>query len=154
MSYPEYIKDLYEIYKSEVTGEAMFNTLAALSWSAPRREKWRVLAALETQTKLRYLEHLESVGQSLSYPSSASIGGRFFGMIFLLLPWSVAMKGLLSGTPPLIEVFQRLVDHAAEDEREFFEYVLAHERAIAEFAAPELAGQSDEALQPVQALLD
>ena len=114
MSYPEHEKDLYEIYRSEVTGEAMFNVLCTLSWSQPRREKWRALAALETQTRERYLKYLEGDDRTAPFPLLAKIGGGFFGLVFCLLPWSAAMKGLLSGTPPLLKVFERLAAKADE----------------------------------------
>ncbi len=153
MSYPGYKNDLYEIYKSEVTGEALFSLTSKLCRSVNKKRKWQLLAQLETQTKNRYLAYLEEKKQSFSFPVSALIGGKVFGFLFALLPWTTAMKALLSGTPPLIVVFQRLMDNSDESDAEFFRYVLAHEKAIAEFASRELSGQLDTSIQPLSALL-
>lgn len=142
MNYPEYENDLYEIYKAEVMGEALFSTAAVLTLSA-NKSKWRCLAALEIQTKNKYLEFVRAQGDEPKFPLGAKLAGHVFGSAFALLPWSLAMKMLKSGTPPLIEVFGRLEKHAPESENPFFSYVLQHELAIDQFAGGELAGDEN-----------
>lgn len=153
MSYSGFEKDLYEIYKSEVTGEALFQLAAKLSFNADHKHKWQVLAQLETQTKERYLDYTQKAGQSPKYPTGARLGGSIFGFLFGLMPWATAMKMLASGTPPLIKVFSRLSENAGTDDKAFFEYVLAHEQAIDRFAELEIAGDSANSLKPVLDLL-
>lgn len=153
MSYPQYEADLYEIYKSEVTGEALFGLAAHLSISGYRRLRWRRLAQLETQTKQRYLAYLQSSGREAQYPRSAYCAGIVFGLVFTLLPWSLAMKLLEAGTPSLITVFERLREAASEPDQAFFGYVLAHEQAIAEFARRE-RGADSQSLAAVDSLLE
>ncbi len=152
MTYPAYDTDLAAIYRAEVMGEALFSTTAALTFSA-NRGKWRSLAALERQTKSRYLDFVGGADQAARFPLGSMLLGYVFGVLFALLPWRRAMGMLLSGTPPLIEVFARLQQHAADDNRAFFDYVLRHEQAIEQFARAELAGEAG-AIACVEALLD
>jgi len=151
MTYPDFDKDLYGIYKSEVMGEALFSTAALLS-RGERRGKWRALAALETQTRERYLAYESGRGQCPAYPVSSRVGGYLFGLLFALCPWRTAMSMLKAGTPAFIEQFQRLVDHAPPEDAPFFDYVLQHELAITRFAEHEMAGKGD-TLADVERLL-
>ena len=151
MSYPEYRNDLYEIYKSEVTGETLFSTIAALTFSI-KKEKWSTLASLETQTKSRYLAFVQDSDERPRFPFGAKVMGYVFGVIFALLPWPTAMRALKSGTPALIKTFSRLRDNSEEEDRDFFDYVLQHEVAISEFARLEIEG-SDNSMAAINRLL-
>ena len=152
MTYPEYDKDLAAIYRSEVTGEALFNTAAALTFSA-NKAKWLTLAALERQTRLRYLDFVAEQPGAARFPAGSLLLGYGFGVLFGLMPWRAAMNMLQSGTTPLIEVFTRLDEHADENSKAFFDYVLQHELAIDAFARAELAGKPN-AIEPVESLLE
>ena len=152
MNYPQYQDDIKAIYRSEVTGEVMFALLASLSFAEEKKHKWQTLQRLEAQTKAQYLRYLESQGLHFSYPVGAWMLGAVVGLAFCLLPWQTAMKGLASGTPPLIEVFERLHSHASEADKVYFASVVAHEMAIARFAELELQ-QRDDSLKPVLELL-
>ena len=149
MDYPEFRSDLYEIYKSEVMGEALFSVAAALSLNASRKRKWSDLAKLETQTKERYLDH---VGAAESYPYSSNIVGYLFGLLFAALPWKTSLKLLGDGTQPFLKVFTRLLEHSPGGDKAFYQYVVAHEEAIAEFVVLELQGNIN-SLAPINALI-
>tara|TARA_R110000772_G_scaffold127819_1_gene235235 strand:- start:1162 stop:1626 length:465 start_codon:yes stop_codon:yes gene_type:complete len=149
VTYPEFSNDLYEVYKSEVMGEALFTTAAFLSWNRLRKEKWIALAKLETQTKERYLAHVKT---HQPYPYPSRLTGFAFGLLLAALPWRTSMRLLDEGTQPLIKVFSRLLESSTESSKAFFHYVAAHELAIAGFAQRELAGEPD-SLAPVRALL-
>ena len=149
MDYPEFKNDLREIYKSEVMGEALFSVAAALSLNASRKQKWSSLAKLETQTKESYLGH---VVFAESYPYASKIAGYVFGILFVALPWKTSVKLLGDGTQPFLEVFTRLLEHSPDGDKAFYQYVVAHEEAIAEFAVLELQG-SINSLAPINALI-
>jgi len=153
LAYPGYQRDLKEIYKSEVTGEALFSTAAALSLSLDKKRKWQQLARLETQTRERYLSYVRSTDEEARYPVVAKISGYLFGVVFALMPWRAAMEMLSAGTPPLIEVFCRLARNANENDQPFFQYVVQHELAIADFARRELVG-ADDSMKRITGLLE
>ena len=153
MNYPEYQADLDRTYESEVFGEVLFSAAARLTRSADRREKWRRLQDLETQTKERLLAFLDAQGQRASLPAFVRAKGRLLGTLLALLPWPIAMKLLEDGTAPFLAAFERLERHAVETTRGFFSYVVAHERAIAEFARRERTGRPEKSIEPVTQLL-
>ena len=153
MSYPEYQADLDRTYESEVYGEVLFAAAARLTRSVERREKWHRLKDLETQTKGRLLEFLDTHARRASLPAFIRAKGWLLGSLLALLPRSVAMKLPEDGTAPFLAVFERLERHAVESSRGFFSYVVAHERAIAEFARRERAGRPKKSIEPVMLLL-
>ena len=63
------------------------------------------------------------------------------------------MQMLEDGTPPLLEVFERLEANASPNSVAFFSYVVAHERAIARFAQLERTGRHEESLEPIDSLI-
>ena len=123
MSYFE--KQLREIYRSEVTGEAMFSVLARLALGADKRQKWDCLRQLESQTKQGFLEYIKKNDIDCRFPVRAYFGGYFFGLIFCLLPWRTAMRALHSGTGSLIDTFQGLQDSAVVTDKAYFSSIVA-----------------------------
>lgn len=139
----------YEIYKSEVMGEALFGLAAKLTINAERKTKWQTLAKLELQTKNAYLEKQTVTPR---YPVLSRIAGYFFGVLFAILPWKVAMRALQDGTQPLLLKFEDLLRQSSASDKAFYQYVLDHEKAIREFADRELQAGHD-SLSPIVALL-
>lgn len=139
-----------KIYQSEVMGETLFRVARALTWNRERRAKWRLLEALETQTKDRYLEHVSEIKAP---PLSATLLGVLYGLLLAAVPWKTAMTMLLEGTSPYMETFEYLLAQSSDGERAFYEYVVAHEKAIVNFASRELEG-SNNSLAEVIALLE
>jgi len=147
-------KDLDLSVDSEVLGEALFGTAARIVRSHERREKWSALAALEAQTMKRLDEYLSASAQSGSAGAAARFRGQAMGVMFALLPWRAAMKALGDGTARYLAAFRRLETGAqSELDRSFFEYLVAHEVAIRDFAQAELSGASEGSLAPIHALL-
>jgi hypothetical protein len=68
-------------------------------------------------------------------------------------PHRLQMESLVIGTKPFVPHFRKLNAHFADGSRAaFFEYILAHELAIAELGRRALA-HDDNPLAPVEALL-
>lgn len=153
MSYPRYQRDLDKIYHSELFGESLFDTAARWSGSTDQRMKWMKLKDLETQTKARLLAFLQASGQQARLPRLAKPSGKILGVCMGLFPWSVSMLLLEHGTASFLRVFERLEQHASSETKAFFAYVVAHERAIAEFARRERRGQRGNSLMPITKLL-
>lgn len=152
MSYPEYKSDLQRIHESEVYGRAVFETAARLTRKPTRKQKWLTLKALEEQTLQRYLAYMASTGQQITEPKGWALKGRAEGAALGLMPWRLAMKMVRDATGPFQEKFLRLKEHAREEDRAFFAYVYAHEKAIEAFAEKELAGEA-RSLKAVESLL-
>jgi hypothetical protein len=71
----------------------------------------------------------------------------------VLLPRPLALRSVLLGAVPFFPHFRRLSAHfAGTDQAPFFDYVLAHEHAIADTARRALAREAG-AAEPVEALL-
>lgn len=152
MSYPEYKADLQRIHESEVYGRAVFDTAARLTRNPARKQKWLTLKALEEQTLQRYLDYMARTGQKVVEPKGWALKGRAEGAALAAMPWRLAMKLVRDATGPFQEKFLRLKEHAPEEEREFFAYVYAHEKALEAFAKKELKKDA-ESLKPVESLL-
>jgi hypothetical protein len=145
--------DLDRTLASEVLGEIVFEAAARCTRAPERREKWLRLLALETQTRRRLLDYLEAHGEHARPPRLARLTGWVVGATLGLLPWSLAMRTLERATRGYLETFERLARNAAGSDGGFFSYVVAHERAIAEFARRELSGRAAVSLEPVTRLL-
>jgi hypothetical protein len=153
MRYANYQADLDKTYESEVLGEVIFATAARLTRRKDRRRKWLRLKELETQTLNRIVAYLRSSAQSATPSPIYKIQGMAMGGALGVVPWRAAMSMVEHGTQPFLEVFERLLQNSDENSRGLFAYVVAHEKAIAEFARREQAGQTDISLEPIDALM-
>ena len=115
--------------------------------------KWLKLKELETQTREPLSAFLLAAGLHAREPLTARPFGRVAGALFGILPWPLSMRLLERGTRPYLKVFERLEQGAHNENKAFFTYVVAHERAIAEFARRECRGQKGNSLLPVTRLL-
>lgn len=152
MTYPQYQKDLQHIHESELYGRAVFTVAARLTRNPERKKKWLALKALEEKTLQRYLDYMASTGQTVVEPKIWEVKGYAEGLALGLMPWRLAMTLVRNATGPFQEKFLRLKDNAKDEEREFFAYVYAHEKAIEAFASKELARDAG-SLKPVESLL-
>jgi hypothetical protein len=143
MNYKEYKKDLQKIHDSEIYGLALFKTAAAVTINPEKKAKWLVLAELEKKTLNRYLDYMKKSNQPIQSTGISGLKGNIEGFVLGLLPWKLAMKLTDDGTIPFQKSFSRLVENASENEKEFFDYVLAHEISIQSFAKKELANEAD-----------
>ena len=146
--------DLVTALKSEVLGTASFHTAYRLSLSRNKRIKARALWQLEAQTLERIEQYYGQKGFRRPRYPHLQLGGLLAGLLFPVLPWRSIMGTTLKETGYYLDVFKRLAEQAPSGERALFDYVVAHEEAIARFAELELAGDSETSLRPVLALLE
>lgn len=153
MTHKQAHPDLQVALKSEVYGQASFRSAF---WLSIGRRKTKALALwqLEQQTQAAVEEHF--VRHRLARPNTTfeSIKGAIIGVIFPLFPWPWVMKIMLRETEPFLAVFKRLQTNAEETDQPFFNYLVAHEVAIREFAMYELNKQPDQALSTITKLLN
>jgi len=152
MRYPQYQSDLHHIHQSEVYGANVFKMAGRLTLSRKKKEKWALLYDLEIQTLERFLLYIEKTGQQDRYPLIWALKGYFEGLLLGLLPWPVAMRLLAKETQSFTSIWQRLKINSKDSEKEFFNYVYAHEKAIEAFAKRELI-QGKDSIGPVRSLL-
>ena len=153
MSYKYYQKDLNTILESEIFGIELFKQAAKVSQQPDRKQKWQTLQALEQQTLDRLHAFLEENNQTASSRFYIPLKGKVLGHVLGKLPWSISMYLLKDGTTPFMQAFERLLEHASPNTKLFFEYVLAHEESIYQFAQAELKKKKASSLASVELLL-
>lgn len=154
MPYPQFQHDLNTALESEILGEQAFLSASKYSRSADQQQKWKYLAQLETQTLHKLQEFLVKQGQNASSRAHIKFQAKVTGIVMAKLPWKVTMYLLKRGTQPFMLSFERMNRHVDQNTQDFLMYLLAHEKALAEFATRELKGQKKTSLEPVLALLD
>jgi len=152
MRYPQYQSDLQHIYQSEVYGANVFKVAGRLTLNRKKKDQWALLYDLEIQTLERFLLYIKETGQQNNYPHIWALKGYIEGLVLGLLPWSVAMRLLAKETQSFISIWHRLKINSKGSEKEFFNYVYAHEKAIEAFAKRELM-QGNNSIGPVRSLL-
>ncbi|MFW1857840.1 hypothetical protein [Acinetobacter defluvii] len=153
MNYPQYRNDLNKLMESEIFGEAVFRTAAKYTKSQEHKQKWMVLAALETQTLERFKLFLTQNNLTATCHLLMKVQGKVTGFALAKMPWKMAMYLLKDGTQPFMQAFERLCQHADQNTQLFFEYVLNHEKSLYEFADKELKKQKTTSLDKVRFLL-
>lgn len=148
-------KDLNTILESELLGERLFATAAAFSLSSEKRRKWQTLEVLEVQTKQRLLDYLQHTQQTARSRKHIALEATISGIALALLPWKLSMHLMEQGTQSFLETFERLQAQSQQHplDNEFFDFVVAHEKAIQQFAQREKAGEKHHTLAQVHALL-
>lgn len=153
MHYKNYQKDLNTILESEIFGIALFGTAKKFAKQPQHQEKWQALEALEQQTLERLQAFLQEQQQTAKARVHIQFKGQVLGYALAKMPWRIAMYLIKDGTQPFMKTFARLSSHADHETREFFDYVMAHEQSIYDFAQQELKKKYGTSLAQVRALL-
>lgn len=125
---------------SEVFGVEVFSRAERRS-SLTDRPLWAALHELERQTRAAALERLAPEVHAFNRSNRAGqLAGKASGNGMSALPRALQMRSVVTGTKPFMPHFKRLAAHFAGTERApFFDYVVAHELAIAEAGRRALA---------------
>ena len=148
-------KDLNTVLESELLGERLFATAAAFSLSSDKRRKWQTLEVLEVQTKQRVLDYLQHSQQKARSRKHIALEATISGIALAVLPWKLSMHLVEQGTQSFLNTFERLQAQSQQhpQDTDFFDFVVAHEKAIQQFAQQEKAGEKHHTLAQVHALL-
>jgi len=144
--------DLNHVYQGEIYGIQVFGAAAKLTWKIDDKKKWLRLQQLEIQTLERVEQHFNKINKSLPsvewYGAYGKYKGRIDGAALGLLPWKLAMRFLYWGSKKSQPIYHRLKELALSDEdKQFFGYILAHEKSIEYFAKSELFNQKDSLIE-------
>jgi hypothetical protein len=148
------IRSVRVLVGSEVGGVQAAAFAERHARNAAERDIWAALHELELQTRDAVYEQLgdgaarftiaERVANTVGMASAAAV---------TVLPHQFQMRSLVIATKPFIPHFRKLDQHFADSPRAaFFNYVVAHELAIAEPGGRVLTHDEDP-LAPVEALL-
>jgi hypothetical protein len=138
-------------YQGEVLGELLFGGIAEQLADPDQSAAMRVLATLERRTKEATAPALVRAGVSTDPDPEMEV------MATALIPGALAMTwGDLMGTiGPITEQYIPLYQRIGElspAERDTADLLVAHEQALREFAAAEIAGDRASSLEPIRAL--
>jgi hypothetical protein len=147
-------RDLAILAESEGTGEKLFATASRLTRDKRRREAWDAMHELEVQTRAGVHTFFEK--SQIPVPLLEQVGlvtGVPAGATLVMLPWVWQMRAFGVVTRRFLVVFRRLAhDFEGTEAAVFFDYVVAHEKAIGEFAIRELSNEGG-SIKPVRDLL-
>jgi hypothetical protein len=151
---PTIKRSIAVLVESEASGTAAA-AFAERHARCPReRAVWAALYELEEQTRIAVNEHLGDTAAQFGF--SQRLGnalGPAGGAAVAVMPHRVQMRSLVLATKPFLYHFRKLKAHFANSPHAaFFDYVLAHELAIAELGRGVLA-HTENPLAPVEALL-
>lgn len=148
-------RDLRRLVDSEEGGIALFTAAERVSQSEKSREAWHAMGELEIHTNdavSRFLAMADIPVSPVSTP--ARIAGTVGGVVLPVVPSAVLGAVFRQGTKLFLPAFRRLAGHyRGTDYGEFFDYVVAHELALVDYATG--AQRKDpNALDSVNRLLD
>ena len=147
-------EDLLIALKSEVLGEAFFRSAYYAALFSNRRNKAKALWQLEIQTKKRIIKYFQVNNIEIPKLKWTVIKGSILGVFYPVVPWHFVLQEMLQETKYYLDVFYRLKERATEKDKVLFEYIVAHEVAIKQFAAIELANSDHNSLEPIEVLLN
>lgn len=139
---------LIEAYQGEVLGEALFTALAErCDDDDGRRAKVEVLVRLEASTKDALRPALERRDLDTAPDPEVLQTATTFADAASAMPWEQLLASFEPTTTKYVATYRALGD-AGEDPA-LVELLLAHERALAEFARRELAGDTATSTRPI-----
>jgi hypothetical protein len=144
---------LKEFYVNEVLGETIYSALFEAATEQQEKRKWATLLQLETETKAWLRPVLIAYGVGVEeHAADRQMVLALAGQLFPL-GWLEKMRALKDLGGPLLSRFQGYADAAAArgeaDAEAVCRYMVEHERAQAEFASRELAGDGACSLEPI-----
>lgn len=143
-----YTDALKEFYAGEVIGEAAYSGL--IEGTADPQEQWKLahLLQLETETKAWLRSHVLAAGLSVAEPASMREPGTALVGQLAQLGWQARMQAIHDLIGHFAGVYERYAEAARARgqtaEIAVCDFMVEHEKAQAEFARRELAGEPAE----------
>jgi hypothetical protein len=138
-------------YQGEILGELLFGGIAEQQSDPDRAAKMRVLATLERRTKEAMVPALERAGISTDDdPETLSLAGVLIAAT-ATIPWADTLASFGPITAQYSAMYRRIGD-LDPSERATADLLVAHEAALAAFAAAEVSGQTEGTLAQIAAL--
>ena len=149
----DFIRYLVERHEGEVYGEAVFAALAEHTADAEARYRWRVLEALERETKELLGRELRARGREPGEAAQKQAEGQTLGKTLAAVPRDFLIKGLRGEIVKFVAEYEAAEPLAPPDGAALARHITAHERAILEWVDLELASPGADTTAPVRALL-
>ncbi len=138
-------------YQGEILGELLFGGIADELEDPDQAAAMRTLATLERRTKEAVAPALERAGVSTETdPETQALAAALLAGA-LALSWGDLMATFGPITAQFIPLYRR-IGELSPDERETADLLVAHEQALRDFAAAEIAGDRALSLDPIMAL--
>jgi hypothetical protein len=144
---------LTERFQGKVYGEAVFAALADAELDPDARYKWRVLEALERETKDYLARALRERGLAADESADNRVKGEKLGRQLAAVPRAMFMAGFRAEVLKFVAEYEQAEASAPADGRTIAQHITAHERAILDFADLEIAGRLFDSPAPVLAML-
>lgn len=145
LNYSECIRELYE---SEIFGEAL--SLALLDVAKNERERYHhgTLLQLETETQARLRPLLYKYGISLSKDMDlGSVQEIVSG--YQNASWQEFMGGTIPIVKEFLGRFEEIASAGPEEDQEYLQSMLRHERSILRWMEMEAAGETEGSLDAI-----
>lgn len=144
---PALVELLVKAYQGEVLGEALFADLAERADDPDRRVKLETLVRLEASTRDALRPALERRGVDTAADPDVLATARRFADAAAAMAWHDLLATFEPTTTEYVATYQALGD--AGEDPDLVRLLLDHERALAEFARRELAGDTATSTQPI-----
>jgi hypothetical protein len=138
----------------ETGGEAVCLARAEASDDPGRREKWLLLAELETRTKSAVMHFLRANGIAVEEKAEKRREGEARARASASLPWSDLMARMQPRLQDYVGELRQFVSASPPAQKEIAARLLEHEEALLAFVERELAGDAHASTAPVRAHLD
>ena len=147
-----YLDGVLSVYRGEVLGEALFSGLLAAA--APQHQPYfAAMLQMETEAKARLRPFLVRLGLSLVEPEESRREGARLAAELAALDWEEFLARFMREIAPYVDKYQGIADLAPPEDRAPLEFMVEHEKAFLRFAAAELTGATDQALEALNAQL-
>jgi dimethylamine/trimethylamine dehydrogenase len=153
MNSEQYLRTLEEFFQGEVTGEALFHTLAEALEDPERRYQMRVLEQLERETKELLRENIGPLGGDSAESAAARTTGIAQAKALAAMPWAKVMHIFEREVRKFVAHFEEVEKAGPAHGAKLLAAVTAHERALLSFSERESSGTAGDPLDPVISLL-
>lgn len=153
MNSEQYVRTLEEFFQGEVTGEALFHTLAEALEDPERRYQMRVLEQLERETKELLRENIRPLSGDTAESASARATGITQAKALAAMPWAKVMHIFDREVRKFVAHFEEVEKAGPAHGAKLLAAVTAHERALLSFSERASAGAAGDPLDPVISLL-
>ena len=143
---------LVKAYQGEVSGEALFGTLAEHTQDDDHQRKLVTLRLLETRTKNALVPAMRRNDLPIEPDPPVVRDAEVRATKAASLSWSDFLGFFEPITTQYIALYDRIRELADGDDHAAAQLLVAHEKALREFSRRELAGRSDESLDHITAL--
>ena len=149
-----YLKLIEDAYQGEVYGEAMYSAIAERMENQDHAYKWRVLAQMETETKLHMRVLVAKLGGTIAESEDWRNRGKKDAEYYASLSWVELMKTFEKELEVDIAEYASLEEGCPLEDAETLHRLTKHEILTKEFCHQEIIEQGHLSILPIIAFLE